>query len=256
MTRKTLFQRLADWLGLLGFMAVLSFPAYGSIIDGVLPDIFVSATSYDLPANGRVDGYGPSNRDLRESPGYNGNFLVVSANGTEVLSTPQQFANVGYTTIGTTRYFAFVLDSQETKHNELLSIDRVRILVGGTEVWSTTEAIVLNSGAANFTLTPLGNGGDMALYVPIRVFDALSLTGSSTFVFAATHSSGENGGDEWKFTDFGVMRDPVTGTVRRFALNEPVRSELYAIPEPSTALLLLTGIGLLGFVSRRRVFIR
>ncbi len=248
MTRATRLQRLARWVAALGPTVVLALPAYGSMIDAVTPDIFISAVSFGAPASGIADGYGPSNAALPST--FSKNFLVVSGNGTEFSSAPLLFSNVGYTSLNGQAYFAFVLDAQETQSNASLSIDRVRITVNGVEVWRTTEAILLNSGAKSTrTLTPLGNGADMALYVPVAVFDGLSLTGSSAFVFSATHSLGHNGGDEWRLTDYGVIRDP-TGVVRRFNPNQLIASDIYSIPEPSSGLLLLAGLGVLSLARR------
>lgn len=247
MTRRTRLQQLAGWVAALVPMA-LAFPARGSMIDAVTPDIFISATSYGAPANGIADGYGAENAALPLT--FNSSLLTVSRNGTEVSSTPQRFSSVGYTAFRTKAYFAFVLDARESKAGPSLSIDRIRITVNAAEVWRTTEAILLNGGAAaDFTLTPFGNGADMALYVPVSVFDALSLTGSSRFVFSATHSLGHAGGDVWRLTDYGVIRDPA-GVVRRFGPHELIR-DIYRSPEPSSALLLLTGLGMLARERRR-----
>lgn len=246
MTRSTLSLRVAGFLAALAYIAALSLPLYGSIIDvdAVTPNRVVPGLAFGtIPTSGLADGYDATNDAMPAT--FNSNFLVVSGNGTEFSSVPQLFSDVGYTTLGSTRYFAFVLDAQEISKAASLSIDSVRISVNATEVWRTTEAILLNS-TANLTLTPLGNGGDMALYVPVNVFGGLSLTGSSTFVFHATHSLGDNGGDEWRLTDYGV-----TGVVRRFGPNDPITSDpVTPIPEPSSALLLLTGIGLVA-VSRK-----
>lgn len=118
-------------------------------------------------------------------------------------------------------------------------------VTSSTVVWSTQEAFVLNPSAP-LTLTPLGNGADMALFIPVASFNGLNLTGSDTFIVRATHSNSHNGNEEWLFTDRGI-----TTPVVFFDPIDPIFDPgVNGIPEPSTFDLGLLGAGLLAL--RRR----
>ena len=200
--------------------------ASGTTIDGTTPALPVLGTA----SGAWVDGYGEP-----ISSSFRVNFLVL---GNETKSsTPLFFKDVPYTTVSGTRYFAFVYDSQETSQQRRVSIDDVTLTVGGVTIWSSNEPIILNEGlAANNTLTPLGNGADFALYIPVSLFDNRGLSGNSTFLFTSTQSDSDNGNDEWIFTDAGVV-----GTVLKFNENDPITSAVTAVPEPASALLVVLG---------------
>jgi hypothetical protein len=222
--------------GLFVFLTVVgSTVANGTTIDGTTPASTVLGTS----SGAWADGYGEP-----ISSSFRVNFLVL---GNETKSsTPLLFKDVPYTTVTGTRYFAFVYDSQETSQQRRVSIDDVTITVGGQTIWSSNEPIILNAGLdVNNTLTPLGNGADFALYIPVSLFDNRGLSGNSTFLFTSTQSDSHNGNDEWIFTDAGVV-----GTVLKFNENDPINSGTAAVPEPGSAVLVMLGGA--GALLRRR----
>jgi PEP-CTERM motif-containing protein len=229
-------------------------------VDGTpLVEVSVAGTSGN---NGIADGYDLLNDAIPST--FNVNFLVL---GNETASSaPIQIADVPFTLIGGSPYFAFVYDLQETNSNEDVSIDDVIISVTGVgEIWSSTDVLLLNyAGTLNLTLTPLGNGADMALFVPVSAFDGQSLTGADTLVFTSTQSLSNNGDDEWTLTDRGVVRPGCDGSnpsapacsapLPRFGLTDPITSDVgfsADVPEPGGFVLVLGGLVVLGLLRRR-----
>lgn len=213
----------------------------------------VQATALVLGNNAQV-GVAGSNGLNAIAVGYDlTNAAIPSTFSTNFLvkgdgvgsSSPLNFVNAPYTTIGASLYFTFVLDLQETNNNESLSVDAFELLVNSNVIWSTQEPLVVNNGTP-LTLTPLGNGADMALFIPVASFNGLNLTGSDTFIVRATHSLSHNGNEEWLFTDRGI-----TTPVQFFGPNDPIFDpSMNNVPEPSTFVLGLLGAGLLAL--RRR----
>ena len=192
------------------------------------------ATALVLGNNTHVGeaGYDLTNAAIPST--FSNNFLV-KGDGVG-SSSPLNFVNAPYTTIGASLYFTFVLDLQETNNNESLSVDAFELLVNSTVIWSTQEPILVNNGTP-LTLTPLGNGADMALFIPVASFNGLNLTGSDTFIVRATHSLSHNGNEEWLFTDRGI-----TTPIQFFGPTDPIFDpSMNNVPEPSTFVLGLLG---------------
>jgi len=228
-------------------------------VDGVpLEEISVPGTR----GNAIADGYDLLNDAIPSS--FSSNFLVL---GDETKSSdPIQISDIPYTSIGGLLYFAFVYDLQETKRNESVIIDDVTISVpNGTEIWSTTEPILLNfengGVTTNLTLKPLGNGADMALFIPVSAFAGFGLKGSDSIIFTSTQSLSHNGNDEWILTDGGVVRPGCDGTqeegtecapLEKFDPEDDVTAPTPPVPEPSTVFLLGAGCLFLAVTRSRR----
>lgn len=229
-------------------------PASAVIIDGSTDLAAITSAQ----GNGLVDGYDNPQDAIPSS--FNVNYLSVG-DGPPASSVDRMFSDAGYATVAGQLFLTFVYDAQETNPARPVTIDFVRILVGPafmTVAWETSETIVLNSNPVDQTLTPLGNGADMALYVPLTAFDGLGLTGSSLFRFETQQSNADNGNDEWIFTDFGVLRDGCDGTVPEncsplpmFGPDETVSSSPEVVPEPGTVLLLAGGLLAIAALRRR-----
>ncbi len=249
------FRGISQAFALFGFLVLLPLSSLAAPID-VDGTPLVEVVVPGITANGIADGYDLLNSAIPSS--FSTNFLVL---GDETKSSaPIPISQVPYTSIGGTLYFAFVYDLQETNNNEEVVIEDVTISVTGIgDVWTMTDSLILNfNGTSNLTLTPLGNGADMALFIPVSVFDGLGLTGSNTIVFTSTQSGSNNGNDEWILTDRGVVRPGCDGTgdpddcapLPQFAPDEAVSSGAATVPEPASIALL--GAGVLLLVSFRR----
>ena len=143
-------------------------------------------------------------------------------------------------------YFYFVYDLQETGQagSALVWIDDIKISSGTVTIWDfdqgTYGSIILNK-TTPFSDTPLGDGGDLALYLPLSLFSGL--TPESEIIFAARQSNSDNGKDEWVITGEGSF---IVETI------DPGDPPVTPVPEPSTFLLLGGGLVGLAFVVRRR----
>ena len=219
-------------------IALLSSPLYSAqiLVDGNNTQLFVGSTG--LPAV--VYGFDATNAAIPST--FSNNFFV-KGDGT-ASSTPITFSSAPTTYLGGMRYFVFVLDAQEPGSNQAISLDNMSISVNNVTIWSTTDTLLLNSRSP-LTLTPQGNGADMAFYIPVAVFNNLGLTGSSTFVFTVTQSQSSGGNEEWEFTDRGIPT-----AITFFAPGETIVDVV--VPEPSTTVLAFSSLlALAGFAKYR-----
>jgi hypothetical protein len=158
------------------------------------------------------------------------------------------FSQIPYFDFDDTLYFQFVYDMQETggPGQRQISIDAIQITVVGSEFnpfWvlgETYRPIILNS-AAPYTSTPLGAGGDMALYVPVSLFHNKGLTGSNLLTLTVTQSQSDNGADEWVVLGSGSGGSYIDP-------DDPIPPGVVPLP-PS---VLLLGSGLLGLWGWKR----
>ena len=163
-------------------------------------------------------------------------------NGT-ASSAPIAFKNVPYVTLGLVNeiYFVFAFDAQQAGGNNQqdVGLDLIELIVNNVVIWSSADQIVVNDdpNSANFTLTPLQNGTDLALYIPVYYLTGYNFTGNTQFVFRVTESRNTNGNEEWRLTDFGVSRP-----INFFGPNDPVTGPA-PVPEPaSVALIAAAGL--------------
>ena len=179
--------------------------------------------------NGIADGYNTSGRpmfygDTNTSPTFTHDLLLT---------------DVPVVTIGGVAYREFLLDINQTNANPLLSLDKLQFATsatgGATTAWGTFGTQVYTLGAnellLNYSLNNGSGSGDLFVYVPTAVF------GDSAYVYlysmfgAKGGNYAENDGfEEW------AVRTPVTP----------------AVPEPETYALMLAGLGVVGFMARRR----
>ena len=207
------------------------------IVEGNNTQLFLSGTN-GLPAV--VYGYNATNAAIPST--FSTNFLV-KGDGTG-SSSPITFSTAPVTTLVGNKYFVFVLDAQEPNKLESLQVTNISISVNSNVIWSSTDTILLNSTAIR-TLTPTGNGADMAVYIPVAAFNGLNLTGASTFVFSATHFDSSGGNEEWIFTDRGIPT-----AISFFPANGVIQD--IVVPEPTTGALALLSGAFFGF----RVYFR
>ncbi len=234
------FSSRAAALSVATFILFCSAARATVIVNGDNTQLFLTGTN-GLAAV--VFGYDATNAAI---PSSFSNSLLVKADGTS-SSSPITFSSAPFTTLLGNRYFAFVLDAQEPKNLESLQITNISITVNGNVIWSSTETILLNSTAI-LTLTPQGNGADMAVYIPVAAFNGRNLTGASTFIFSATHFGSSGGNEEWLLTDRGIP------TAVSFFPTSGVIQDIPAVPEPSTfALAVLSGafVGFRAYIRHR-----
>jgi len=159
---------------------------------------------------------------------------------------PLYLGEVPYVDLDGFDYFFFVYDLQETGQagSELVWIEDIVISSGGTTIWDFDQVgygpIILNSQAP-YSDTPLGDGGDLALYLPMDLFAGLGP--ESPLLFEAMQSNSNNGKDEWVITGEGFfIVEPI----------DPGDPLVTPVPEPSTFLLLGAGLGGLAYLARRK----
>ncbi len=159
-----------------------------------------------------------------------------SAITSQTLTGTFSFSNIPVTTISMMDFFVFSYDSQETGGNPAISIDDIQISVAGLGVlWDYDEVTFGSIDLAGDTDSPLGNGADIALAIPVSIFQGLGLTGADDLTFTWTQSNDNNGFDEWVLAGTGAF-DP----------GDPIG------PVPIPAAVWLFGSALMGLVGIRR----
>jgi hypothetical protein len=226
---------------LLGISLCLSIlmPSMASAITVLGTDSYI-ALNDDAYVDG-TNAAAPSN--------FNNELMTL---GNETLSGTVAISEIPYLDLSSSLYFEFIYDMQETGGNSNgglggrpISIDDIVVSVNGTTIWdydaSTYGSILLN-GTTAFTDTPLGAGGDMALYVPVALFNGLGFTGSDALTLTVTQSDADNGTDEW------IVQGSGAGGMFFSAADVIIDSS--AVPVP--AAMWLFGSGLLGLVGMAR----
>jgi hypothetical protein len=180
--------------------------------------------------------------DNPAQPTFSTNLIRIGDN-VLVTSAPFSFSTVPVVTgLVSELYFAMTYDAQETGNNESLQIVEFYLRVGSTTIWSATDFIELNANSP-FSLTPLGNGGDLVVYIPVWAFNGLGLTGASQLTLTSRQINTHNGRDEWILSDFGIKTP-----IQYFTPGQPIWSPTpgnpgggnppSSVPEPGTAALL------------------
>jgi hypothetical protein len=152
------------------------------------------------------------------------------------------FSDIPYFSFENTRYFRFVYDLQESGSagSEEVSIGNIEISVVGISdpdsFWSFNDTILLNSKTP-YSNSPLENGGDLELNVPVSLFVDYELTGSNEIIFTITQTLSDDGKDEWVLLSSGNFFDP----------EDPI-----VVPIPPAVWLFGTGLLGLGLLGRRR----
>lgn len=194
-----------------------------------------------------VDAFGS---DASSFPSSFRTNLISVGDMTLTTSLPFAFSTVPVVTGALSElYFVLSYDLQETGQGHHLQVQQFTLKVGNNVIWTSTDYIDMNATTPS-TLTPQGNGADMAVFIPVWAFNNLGLTGSSQLTLSVYQFDADNGNDEWILTDFGVKTP-----IRYFNPNEPIYSPTpgggnNAVPEPSTVAL-ACGIGALAL--RRRI---
>jgi len=174
--------------------------------------------------------------------------LTTKTSGTGSIA----FSDIPYFSFTDTLYFQFIYDAQETgqgSKKEEIDIDQITISVNGgkTVVWDLDQegeiSLILNREAP-FTATPTGNGADMALYIPVWLFNELGLLGSDLLFLTVSQTNADNGPDEWLVWGYGTFFGP----------DDPIHDPpLNPIPEPAAFILLGTGlVGVAGAARRKK----
>ena len=199
--------------------------------------IIVSGSDSNVALN---DGAYADGTDATAPSAYRNPELIKNLQAGPLTSDPTPLYEVPFDG----GFFVFVYDQQETNRDDgaakTIQLTSISIDIGSTNIWTLADTIELD-GTTN---SPLGNSGDMALYVPLPLFTGFSA--SDLFTFSATQANYDNGGEEWILRNEGNFFDPgecISGTC------EPQPPA--AVPEPSIIALMCTGLVGMGFVRRR-----
>lgn len=228
-----IFRRLLAVAGLLITLYMMPSTALAVLI--------ISGTDSHVDLN---DGAYADGTDATVPSAYRNPELIKNVQGGPETSAPTHLYEVPFDN----GFFVFVYDQQETNSgggaNKSIQITGISIDIGSTNIWTLAETIELDGT----TKSPLGNSGDMALYIPLTLFSGF--TASELFTFSTTQAYYDNGGEEWILRNEGSFFDPgdcISGTCQ-----EPQPPGPAAVPEPSIIALMsigLTGMGL----ARKRV---
>jgi len=212
--------------------------------------------------DGTID-YAPNN--------FNNN--LVNSGPTDDGNTLSSFFFSGYTlqlsdipviTRNNVDYFAFVMDAQETGGNGLpllstdmtINIHTTAAYNDPTAVWTNLYAVQINGNlptsedgvAQNGTKTPLGQGGDLLILVPLSIFYGYST--DDYFEWVVTQEDSDNGDDEWALAPGTTFFD--SGITLEASLDPPAGPPTPpSVPEPSSVLLMLLA-GVSALTHRRR----
>jgi PEP-CTERM motif-containing protein len=178
-------------------------------------------------------------------------FLRIQANGTEqgfntsvngvldnkdgIWTHPLLVSDVPIVNLGGTNYFQVLLDINQTSANPLLSLDQLKVYRQATgdigSIAGLTNQIYSLDGAGdtfirlNYNLNPGSGAGDMFAYIPVA--------GAGDYFYLYSQFGSVNatndGFEEW--ATVGVAAP---------------------VPEPETYALMMAGLGIMGFVARRR----
>jgi MYXO-CTERM domain-containing protein len=202
----------------------------------------VAGNDDNVPINdgAYVDGTNAAEPNLFRTP------ELIKNQANDPMTGSVAFSDIPYFNFDNSLYFQFVYDMQETSGKRQVNIDTITISAGGQVVWELDTAnygsLILNQTGFVETDTPLGAGGDMALYIPVALFNGLGLVGSDLLTFYVDQSLADNGGDEWVVLSDGTFFDD----------NDPINDPPTPIPEPKTMMHLGLGLVILAGAARRR----
>ena len=181
--------------------------------------------------NGIADGYNTSARPV-----------FYDENTSPTFTRDLQLAFVPIVNIGGVNYREFLLDINQQNSSPLLSLDKIQIYVSATGNQSGaigtfgTKVYDLDTGTdstilLNYSLNNGSGSGDMFAYIPNAVFAGANYVTLYSMFGARGGAYAENDGfEEWA-----------------------VRSvQTLPVPEPGTYALMLAGLGVVGFMARRR----
>lgn len=169
----------------------------------------------------------------------------ISSMGGVDISDPVSIGDIPIVQRGGVPMFRLLYDQQETMRNESVTHHSLKLygtpsssetltsIVTAQLIWENHDPIEVNPVGGYVTDSPLGNGADYALLVPVSLFSGLS---TNDYMFMVQDQrNGHNGPDEWAITDGVTLPD---GHI------------IGQIPEPSSAALML--IALAAFTLRRK----
>jgi len=240
-------------------VVLLSFSSIASasiVIDGTSLGVSIPGTTADatITAYSTFLGNDPGSPSLFNNE-------VLSYPGTSdpnvVAGNSIQMSNVPIFTIDNNTFLRLIYDSQETSPKKQIDIASIAITVGGQLIWAydsgSNGPIIVNpdgtggtTATTNLTIKPLGQGADLALFIPMTIFDGMGLLGSDNFVLSASQVNSDNGNDEWAFQGFAAD----AGTYSYFDPTDMITSGIAVVPVP--AAVWLFGSGLLGLVGMAR----
>lgn len=148
------------------------------------------------------------------------------------------FSDIPTTIVNGVQSFVFIFDSQETGPGpNPITVDDIVISVNGNVIWDYDEVGLGGINLLGDTSTPLGNGADIALSIPVLLFSGQGFTGSDALTFSWTQSLSDNGSEEWALSGDGFF-DP----------DDPISP----VPLPAAAWFFITALGGLALSRRRR----